>query len=246
MNLQEALELLPETDKNVVSVLSGGLDSTIMTYLLIRKYGSKRVFALSYNYGQKQKIELSRATQTCTYLGINHKILDLSILGDIVRNVSANISGTDVDMPTIKDVLGNPQPATYVPFRNMILNSLAFSFAEANNASHVFTGLQARDMYSYWDSSKEFIDGMNGIAALNRTHNVQLDAPFNMLSKTDELNIAKEMPEVRLDLTLSCYNPDSENRSCGKCPTCAERIKAFMDVGLEDPVAYSVTIPWKK
>ena len=142
MNLEQALAQLPDTEHNVVSVLSGGLDSTILTYILVKKYGKDRVFALSYNYGQKQKRELDMARATCNWLGVAHKVLDLSILGEIVKDVSANIKGTDVAMPTIKDVLGDPQPKTYVPFRNMILNSLAFSFAECNKASHVFTGLQ--------------------------------------------------------------------------------------------------------
>ena len=137
MNLDQSLESLPDTNNNVVSVLPGGLDSTVMTHLLAVKYGPERVFALSYDYGQKQKVELDHASLTCSNLGIQHTILNLSILGDIVRNVSANIGGTDVAMPTIRDVLGDPQPKTYVPFRNMILNSLAFSFAEANDANNL-------------------------------------------------------------------------------------------------------------
>ena len=124
MILEQALQSLPETEHNVVSVLSGGLDSTIMTYILAKKYGAHRVFALSYDYGQKQRRELQMAAMTCNYLGgVKHKILDLKILGDIVKDVSANIGGTKVAMPSIKDVLGDPQPKTYVPFRNMILNS---------------------------------------------------------------------------------------------------------------------------
>ncbi len=79
MNMNEALSKLPDTDQNVVSVLSGGLDSTIMTYILVKKYGNNRVFALSYNYGQKQVKELEMAAKTCQHLGIAHKVLDLGI-----------------------------------------------------------------------------------------------------------------------------------------------------------------------
>jgi 7-cyano-7-deazaguanine synthase len=246
MNLTEALGLLPDTDKNVVCVLSGGLDSTIMTYILVQKYGKHRVIALSFNYGQKQKHELNKASYTCIHLGIRHVILDLTILGEIARNVSANISGSDVAMPSIKDVLGDPQPKTYVPFRNMILNSLAFSFAEAHNASHVFTGLQVHDEYGYWDTTKKFVDGMNAVAAQNRTHKVELIAPFSHLSKYEEIMIAEEIGNVVYEYTLTCYNPDEFNRSCGKCPSCSERIQNFAKAGLVDPINYSVNIPWEK
>lgn len=245
MNLQEALDKLPDTDHNVVSVLSGGLDSTIMTYILVKKYGADRVFALSYNYGQKQVGEIFMASLTCDHLGIQHKVLDLGILGEIVKNVSANIGGTDVAMPTIKDVLGDPQPKTYVPFRNMILNSLAFSYAESNKASHVFTGLQVHDEYGYWDTSQKFVDSMNAVAEQNRTHKVTLEAPFSSLSKFDELNIASEIGNVRLDFTLTCYNPNSNGESCGRCPSCAERIQNFMKAKMMDPIKYAIGIDWR-
>ena len=246
MNMNEALSKLPDTDQNVVSVLSGGLDSTIMTYILVKKYGSERVFALSYNYGQKQKRELDMAYKTCDYLGIAHKILDLGILGDIVKGVSANIGGTNVAMPTIKDVLGDPQPKTYVPFRNMILNALAFSFAESNKASHVFTGLQVHDEYGYWDTSQRFVDAMNAVADQNRTHKVKLEAPFSLLSKYDEIMIAMEMGNVRFDYTLTCYNPDEDGNSCGKCPSCSERIANFIKARVKDPIPYKPAIDWDK
>ena len=246
MNLTEALQSLPETNKNVVSVLSGGLDSTIMTYLLVEKYGRDHVFALTYDYGQKQKREIDMAIKTCIHLGIKHKVLDLSILGEIVKEVSANIAGTDVAMPTIKDVLGDPQPKTYVPFRNMILNSLAFSFAESNNASHVFTGLQVHDEYGYWDTTKKFVDCMNSVAAQNRTHKVELLAPFSQLSKYDEIEISKELKNVRLDYTLTCYDPDVSGRSCGVCPSCSERIQNFIRANVRDPIPYVHGVDWDR
>ncbi len=246
MNLEQALAKLPDTDQNVISVLSGGLDSTVLTYLLVAKYGKERVYALSYNYGQKQKRELDMASATCNWLGVKHRVLDLSILGEIVKEVSANIRGTNIVMPTIKDVLGDPQPKTYVPFRNMILNSLAFSFAESNKASHIFTGLQVHDEYGYWDTTQRFVDAMNAVADQNRSHKARMEAPFSQLSKYDEIKIAQELGGVMFEYTLTCYNPDEEGRSCGKCPSCSERIANFAKAGVKDPIPYSVNIPWEK
>ena len=246
MNLKEALHNLPDTDKNVLAVLSGGLDSSVMTMMLVEKYGAKRVSAISYDYGQKQKLELKKAANLCKILKVKHKILDLSILGDIAKPISANIGGTDVEMPDIKDVLGDPQPPTYVPFRNMILLSLTMSAAEVENASHVFTGLQVHDEYGYWDTSQKFVDSMNAVANQNRTHKVKVVAPFSHLSKEQEIRICQELGKVSLlSSTLTCYNPNSKGESCGKCPSCAERIMNFMKVGIKDPIPYSIKIPWK-
>ena len=128
--INEILEKLPNT-KGAIVVLSGGMDSTIALRLCVEKYGKDNVRALTYFYGQKQSIEIEKAKFTTSKLGVKHKVFDLSVLGDISKGFSANVD-TDMNMPTIKDVLGDPQPKTYVPFRNMILNSLAFSFAEAN------------------------------------------------------------------------------------------------------------------
>lgn len=246
MNLNDALNALPTTDKKVLAVLSGGLDSSVMTMMLVQKYGASNVVALSYNYGQKQKLELTKAAELTAKLGVAHKIIDLGILGEIAKPISANISGTDVAMPTIKDVLGDPQPKTYVPFRNLILLSLTLAQAEASDASHVFTGLQVHDEYGYWDTSQRFVDSLNAVAAQNRTHKVTIMAPFSLLSKHQEIEICREMGNFSLlKFTLTCYNPDEAGRSCGKCPSCAERIQNFMKSGVVDPIEYQIIIPWK-
>ena len=244
MNLETSLKTLPETSKNVVVVLSGGLDSTILTHLLVHRYTAEKVHALSFNYGQKQSVELELAAKTCNRLGISHKIIDIGFLGEISAPVCANIKGTNIDMPTIQDVLGDPQPSTAVPYRNMILNTVGFSYAECINASHVFSGLQSVDSYNYWDTSPEFVEKMNAVSSCNRAHNIQMVAPFSKMTKTEELLLCKELTEkcgadfVDLSTTLTCYNPDESGASCGVCPSCSERLHAFELAGLSDPVKY--------
>jgi len=247
MRLVDLYNKLPDTDQNVLSVLSGGLDSSIMTMCLVAKYGKDRVVALSYDYGQKQKIELQKAAEMCAKLDIGHKILDLGILGEIAEPISANISGSEVEMPTIHDVLGDPQPKTYVPFRNLILLSLTMAQAEASNASHVFTGLQVHDEYGYWDTTQKFVDSLNEVASQNRTHKVEIMAPFSLLSKKQEIDLCVELQQTNLLIhTLTCYDPDEEGRSCGKCPSCAERIQNFMKADIVDPIPYQIDIPWNQ
>lgn len=244
MNLSEALNNLPDTKQNVLAVLSGGLDSSVMTMMLVKKYGADRVTAVSYDYGQKQRVELEKAFELCNKLGIRHKILDLSILGDIAKPMSANIGGTNIDMPDIKDVLGDPQPPTYVPFRNLIMLSLTMSVAEVAKASHVFTGLQVHDEYGYWDTSQKFVDSLNAVASQNRTFKVEIVAPFSLLSKKQEIDIANEMGKLELlSSTITCYNPDGY-KSCGTCPSCAERIMNFIKAGHKDPIPYIDSFNW--
>ena len=229
----------------VLVVLSGGLDSSVATMMCIDKYGKDNVQAVTFDYGQKQKLEILKASTLCRSLEIKHTILDLSVLGTIAQPMSANISGTEIEMPNIKDVLGDPQPVTYVPFRNMILLSLAMSHAEVQGCNKVITGLQVHDEYGYWDTTQKFVDSMNGVARQNRTHKVKIQAPFSQMSKADEIEVAIELGKFDLlKHTLTCYNPIGVV-SCGKCPACAERIMNFMKVGRKDPIPYDIDINWE-
>ena len=244
----EIMDRLPHTDKKVVVTHSGGMDSATAVILCARKYGADNVISVGFDYGQKQRVELEYAQRLCDELGVQRKLLDLSILGDIVKHVSANIEGTDIEMPTINDILGNPQPPTYVPYRNMIMFSLTAAFAEANAASHIVCGLQVHDEYSYWDTTQKFVDGLNNIYDQNRSWPLTIIAPFADLSKTEEISLLEEADAVDLlKHSFTCYDPISKDGygiACGKCPSCSERIQSFMNKGMEDPIEYSILIPW--
>jgi 7-cyano-7-deazaguanine synthase len=239
----EFLNTLP-TAKKVVMILSGGMDSTIALRIAVEKYGAENISALTFDYGQKQKIEIERAKQSTKYLGVTHQVVDASFLHKISLGFSANVD-TDIEMPTIKDVLGDPRPKTYVPNRNMILLSIAAAYAETVDAEAIFCGLQATDEYSYHDTTQRFIDKVNSTLDENRILKIKVYAPFAGLSKRDELKLLQELNDMELlKYTLTCYNPNDKHESCGKCPSCAERINAFKSNGLIDPIPYSVTIPW--
>ena len=155
MTSGEAQALLPDV-KGCVVILSGGMDSTIAMRLAVEKYGHENVSALTFYYGQKQKREIDMARATTHMLHVKHKIVDASFLGDISKGFSANVD-TDMDMPTIKDVLGDPRPKTYVPNRNMILMSIAAAYAETQNVDTVICGLQSTDEYNYHDTTARWI-----------------------------------------------------------------------------------------
>lgn len=238
------LDTLPESSK-VTMILSGGLDSTIAMRLAVEKYGAKNVSALTFDYGQKQKHEIECAKASTSYLSVTHTVVDASFLYKISLGFSANVD-TEIAMPTIKDVLSDPRPKTYVPNRNMILLSIAAAYAETQESDTIFCGLQATDQYAYHDTTQRFIDKLNSVLNENRIIKIKIYAPFSSLSKKDEISLLQELNDMDLlKHTLTCYNPNDQHESCGKCPSCSERIRAFMALGLVDPISYSVNIPWK-
>ncbi len=244
MKASEALDLLPDT-KGCVVILSGGMDSTITMRLAVKKYGKYNVSALTFDYGQKQAHEIQMAKASTTHLGVTHKVIDASFLGDISQGFSANVD-KNIDMPTIQDVLGDPRPKTYVPNRNMILMSIAAAYAETRNVDTILCGLQVHDEYGYHDTSQRWVNKVNDLLSENRIIKIKLVAPFSKLSKYDELKILRELDSnlMLTMFTLTCYNPDDNNLSCGKCPSCSERIANFAKLGERDIIPYAINIPW--
>jgi 7-cyano-7-deazaguanine synthase len=240
----------------VVVSLSGGLDSTTLLYLMVKKFGKNNVHALSFDYRQRHgDVELEQAKRTTTKLGVIHKIIDISFLGDIASHVSAMVKG-DVATPTMEDVLGDPAPSTYMPNRNMILASITAAYAESMGLNGVGLGIQATDSYSYHDCTPEFYQAIENVLKLNRKHQIYFVAPFLMLSKTEEIKLGQEIGVEFAD-TWTCYQGivDKEDRTltnepaggknytihkhfqpCGTCPSCFERRESFRKVGIADPV----------
>lgn len=237
MNLREALLTLP--GHGAVVILSGGMDSTIAMRLAVEKYKAENVKALSFYYGQKQAYELICAQTSTRNLGVKHQVVSLEWMKYLCEGFSANIDANMV-MPTIQEVLGDPTPKTYVPYRNLILLSIATCYAEVNKVNTIITGLQATDQYNYWDTTPKFVKSLNELVRQNRTFQPTIIAPFSCLTKTEELRIIKEL-DGNFDLltdTLTCYNPTNLGQSCGNCPSCSERLKAFKNIGEEDVIDY--------
>jgi 7-cyano-7-deazaguanine synthase len=178
-------------------------------------------------------------------LGIAHHVIDISFLGDVIKNVSALSDAGNVEMPTIEDILGLATPPTYVPYRNLLMFSIALSFAESNNAQFVMNGLQAHDEYSYWDTTKEFVSRMNKISELNREQFIEIVSPFVEFSKYEEISVGKELNVPWID-TWTCYTGEHGNGACGKCPSCSERIMNFAKAGIMDDCLYEIEIPWDR
>jgi 7-cyano-7-deazaguanine synthase len=118
----------------------------------------------------------------------------------------------------------------------MIFLALAAAFAESLVADTVYYGAQRHDLYGYWDTTLDFLNRLNQVYALNRKTPIHIAAPFVQHSKADLLRIGLALG-VDYEQTWSCYR--GEALACGRCPTCAERLQAFAEVGVPDPLAYA-------
>ena len=228
----------------VVISLSGGLDSTILTYTLVEQYGAENVHALSFNYNQKHSIELEKAKTTCMKLGILHKVIDITFLGDMLKDTSALIADSEINTPTITESLGEPQPVSYVSNRNLILSSLCASYAESIEAKYIYLAFQQQDVYGYWDTTLEFVKRLNQVLQLNRKTSIEIKAPFVQMSKSEEIEIGLTL-NVPFEDTWTCYSGSNEKEeACGTCLSCSDRIGNFAKLGIKDTIKYIVDIDW--
>lgn len=215
-----------------IIIVSGGLDSVTLLHYLVKREQKKPV-VLTFNYGQKHIKEIESAIYQAKLLDCPQEIIDLTFL--IPAFSSSALVSPERDIPDISEVEGDPQPPTYVPNRNMLFLAIAVVFAETYEVDEVFYGAQSHDLYGYWDTTPEFLDSVNSVYKLNRKSQIQILAPFVEYSKSDIVKVGQEIG-VDYRFTWSCYQGGHE--ACGKCPTCAERIRAFENWGLSDPIKY--------
>jgi 7-cyano-7-deazaguanine synthase len=216
-----------------VIIVSGGMDSvTLLHYLVKSKHLTPAI--ITFDYSQKHLKEIACAKDNASILKCtDHLVVDISFLKSLFD--SSSLVSQHIEIPAMKDVKGDPQPSTYVPNRNMIFLSLAAAYAENLNVSDVYYGAQQHDQYGYWDTTSHFLEQLNSVYALNRKTPIYVKAPFINYSKTDILKLGISLG-VDYARTWSCYK--GETLACGSCPTCAERLKAFYNLGIKDPIPY--------
>ncbi len=214
-----------------VAIVSGGMDSVTLLHYLVNQGRNPAV--ITFEYGQKHAKEIEFARFNAALFSLEHRVASLTDLAYLFSS-SALVSET-ISIPNIEEVEGNPQPPTYVPNRNMIFLSLAAAYAESVGVTTVYYGAQAQDLYGYWDTTPEFLSKLNAVFQLNRSEPIQIEAPFVHFSKTEVLRTGLALG-VDYSYTWSCYA--GEEVACGRCPTCAERLHAFAEVGIPDPIKY--------
>lgn len=219
----------------VVIVFSGGLDSTALLYRYLKL--GHAVFPISFNYGQRHKIELQYAAATCKLLKLDHEVVDLYSLRDVLSGSA--LTSFNVDVPH-----GNydeeSMKSTVVPNRNMIMLSIAAGYAVSLGAQFVATAIHAGDHAVYPDCRPEFLASVNQCVKVANEGFIRPDfevvAPFVHRSKSDIVTDGTRNG-VPWEMTWSCYQ--GESLHCSRCGTCVERIEAFVLAGVDDPTEYA-------
>ena len=218
-----------------VLIHSGGMDSTVLLYHLLKE--GNTVKALSIDYGQRHRKELEYAAELTKELRVEHKIADLRSVTDLLAGSS--LTSADIEVPEGHYAEDNMK-ATVVPNRNMILLSLAAGWAISNRYDHISYAAHAGDHDIYPDCREEFTNALDKAIQLADWHQVSLHRPFVSKTKADIAALGAELG-VHFEKTWSCYKGGELH--CGRCGTCVERREAFHLAGIKDPTLYQPDAP---
>jgi 7-cyano-7-deazaguanine synthase len=200
------------TDKlKAVVLLSGGIDSS--TTLAIARNMGFDLYALSFSYGQRHKIELHAARLIARHFGVSRHItldIDLKLFGSSALT-------DDIDVPKSRNMaeMAHEIPVTYVPARNTIFLSYALAWAEVLESDDIFIGLNA-------------VEGKQKL---------KIHAPLIRMTKAQIIRKGLELG-VDYSLTHSCYDPTGSGEACGECDSCLLRLRGFQNAGIRDPIRY--------
>lgn len=219
-------------------LFSGGVDSTTCLGMVVSKYGKDNVIALSMSYGQKHTKEIECANNIAKYYGVEHLYLDLSKIFEY--SDCSLLMHSDKEIPKedyasqIAKTDGKPV-STYVPFRNGLFLSSAASIAISKDCGEIYYGAHSDDSAgnAYPDCSFEFNKAINDAIYIGSGEQVKVIAPFVEMNKAEVVKIGLSL-NVPYELTWSCY--EGEDKPCGICGTCIDRIKAFEENNTTDPL----------
>jgi 7-cyano-7-deazaguanine synthase len=222
-----------------VVLLSGGLDST--TTLAIAQNEGFDTLTLSFDYGQRHRVELDRARAIAEQMGaIEHRVVTVDL-----RQFGASALTDTIEVPTHQSVaeITSGVPATYVPARNTIFLSYALACAEVKECGDIFIGVNAIDYSGYPDCRPEYIAAFEKVANLATRAGIEdmrklkIHTPLVQMTKAQIIQKGLDLG-VDYSLTHSCYDPDENGIACGVCDSCLLRLKGFKEAGIPDPLKY--------
>jgi 7-cyano-7-deazaguanine synthase len=225
----------PASARKAVCLLSGGLDSA--TCLALARREGYACFALSFDYGQRHKVELEAAARVAAAFGAErHMVARIGL-----DAFGGSALTADIAVPKGRSTadMGHGIPSTYVPARNTIFLSFALAWAEVLGSSDIFIGVNALDYSGYPDCRPEYIEAYERMANLATRAGVEghtrlkIHTPLLHLNKAQIVTLGNELG-VPFGLTHSCYDPGPDGRACGQCDACLLRAKGFLEAGLED------------
>lgn len=212
-------------------VLSGGQDSTTCLYWAIRRFGRENVRSITFDYGQRHRIELDCAARVAADAGVGNVRLPIDTFaalgGDALTDSQISVESRPVPETGL--------PNTFVPGRNLIFLTFAAAFAYQHGITHLVTGVAQTDYSGYPDCREETIDALQGTLRLGLESDVEIHTPLMHLSKKETVLLAHDLGAIpAMALTHTCYN--GERPPCGTCPACRLRAKGFAEAGISDPL----------
>ena len=212
-----------------VVVLSGGQDSTTCLYWALDRFGAGNVEALTFDYGQRHRIELDCAAQIAKHAGVVHTLLPIDTFAALGGNAL-----TDSDI-AVEESNGNDLPITFVPGRNLIFLTFAAAFAWQRGISDLVAGVAQTDYSGYPDCRRDTIDALEQTLNLGLERTFTIHTPLMILSKKETVELAQDLGALdAMGLTHTCYN--GQRPPCGTCPACQLRAKGFLEAGVADPL----------
>ena len=223
-----------------VVLLSGGVDSTTCLTMAVNLYGADKVIALNFLYGQKHANEIENARKVAEHFSV--KLVEARIDGQIFQNSTSTLlkGNGDIAHKAYSEIIaenGEGTVDTYVPFRNGLMLSQAAALAYSVDADEVWYGAHSDDAAgsAYPDCTQEFYIAMNKAIFSGTGYKVHLLAPLLSLNKAQVVAAGLKI-NAPYELTRSCY--EGHEFACGKCATCIDRLNAFGQNLVSDPVQY--------
>ena len=212
-----------------VVVLSGGQDSTTCLYWALDRFGDDGVEALTFDYGQRHRIELECAAKVAEYAGVVHATLPIDTFAALGGN-----SLTDAEIQ-VEEAPDNGLPNTFVPGRNIVFLTFAAAYAWQRGITDLVTGVAQTDYSGYPDCRRETIDALEQTLNLGMEREFTIHTPLMNLSKRETVEMARDLGALdAMALTHTCYN--GQRPPCGECPACRLRAKGFLEAGVADPL----------
>ena len=219
------------SDASALVVLSGGQDSTTCLYWAIDRFGAANVSTISFDYGQRHKIELECAARIAEHASVGNTCLPI--------NTFAALGGdalTDRDIAVQNNISAESSlPNTFVPGRNLVFLTFAAAYAYQRGIDHLVTGVAQTDYSGYPDCREDTIRSLQQTRRAGMESTIVIHTPLMYLSKKETIELAVQLGALpALALTHTCYN--GERPPCGKCPACELRARGFAEAGIEDPL----------
>mgnify|MGYP001824009807 CR=1 FL=1 len=210
-------------------LLSGGQDSTTCLYWAIDRFGNDNVSAISFDYGQRHRIELECAERIAGAAGVAHTCLPIDTFaalgGDALTDHSVNVPVDDEE----------GLPSTFVPGRNLVFLTYAAAYAWQRNIGNIVTGVAQTDYSGYPDCRERTIDALQKAIRLGMESDVHIHTPLMFLSKKETVELARDLGALEaMALTHTCYN--GKRPPCGECAACRLRARGFSEAGIPDPL----------